>query len=48
MIASLIDTLALDRPPLLVGHSLGGAVALGVATHHPGSVAGLALLAPMT
>ncbi|WP_277971283.1 epoxide hydrolase family protein [Sphingomonas echinoides] len=48
IIASLIDTLALDRPPLLVGHSLGGAVALGVATHHPGSVAGLALLAPMT
>ncbi|WP_332796684.1 hypothetical protein [Sphingomonas sp. LB3N6] len=27
---------------------MGGAVALGVATHHPGSVAGLALLAPMT
>ena len=48
IIASLIDTLALDRPPLLVGHSLGGAVALGVATHHSGSVAGLALLAPMT
>ncbi len=48
IIASLIDKLALDRPPLLVGHSLGGAVALGVATHHPGSVAGLALLAPMT
>ncbi len=48
IIAGFIDTLALDRPPLLVGHSLGGAVALGVATHHPGSVAGLALLAPMT
>lgn len=48
IIASLIDKLALDRPPLLVGHSLGGAVALGVATHHPGAVAGLALLAPMT
>ena len=27
---------------------MAGAVALGVATHHPGSVAGLALLAPMT
>ncbi|RZL85802.1 MAG: alpha/beta fold hydrolase [Sphingomonas sp.] len=48
IIASFIDKLALDRPPLLVGHSLAGAVALGVATHHPGSVAGLALLAPMT
>ncbi|MEG3158914.1 alpha/beta fold hydrolase [Sphingomonas sp. LB2R24] len=48
IIARFIDKLGLDRPPLLVGHSLGGAVALGVATHHPGSVAGLALLAPMT
>ncbi|KQN30645.1 epoxide hydrolase [Sphingomonas sp. Leaf34] len=48
IIAGFIDTLALDRPPLLVGHSLGGAVALGVATHRPSSVAGLALLAPMT
>ncbi len=48
IIAALIDRLALDHPPLLVGHSLAGAVALGVATHHPGSVAGLALLAPMT
>ncbi|TXC69581.1 alpha/beta fold hydrolase [Sphingomonas ginsenosidivorax] len=47
IIAALIDRLALDRP-LLVGHSLAGAVALGVATHHPGSVGGLALLAPMT
>ncbi len=48
IIARFIDKLGLDRPPLLVGHSLSGAVALGVATHHPGSVAGLALLAPMT
>lgn len=47
-IAALIDALGLDHPPLLVGHSLAGAVALGVATHHPGTIAGLALLAPMT
>ncbi|WP_010162419.1 epoxide hydrolase family protein [Sphingomonas sp. PAMC 26617] len=48
IIAALIEALALDHPPLLVGHSLAGAVALGVATHHPGAIAGLALLAPMT
>jgi pimeloyl-ACP methyl ester carboxylesterase len=48
VVAAFIEQLALDHPPLLVGHSLAGAVALGVATHHPGSVAGLALLAPMT
>lgn len=48
VIAAFIEKLGLERPPLLVGHSLAGAVALGVATHHPGSIAGLALLAPMT
>ncbi|WP_454726168.1 MULTISPECIES: alpha/beta fold hydrolase [Cupriavidus] len=40
---------ALDlKDPLLVGHSLGGAVALGVALDHPEAVAGLALIAPLT
>lgn len=48
IVAAFIEALALERPPLLVGHSLAGAVALGVATHHPGTVAGLALPAPMT
>lgn len=47
IVAALIDTLGLDQP-LLVGHSLAGAIALGVATHHPGMASGLALLAPMT
>ena len=47
IVAALVDRLALDRP-LLVAHSLAGAIALGVATHHPGAVGGLALLAPMT
>ena len=47
ILAAFIDALALDRP-LLVGHSLAGAIALGVATHHPGTIGGLALLAPMT
>ena len=46
-LASLIDRLALDRP-VGVGHSLGGALALVLALNHPGSVGGLALLAPFT
>ncbi|WP_019948930.1 alpha/beta fold hydrolase [Hymenobacter aerophilus] len=45
-LAALIDKLALDRP-LVVGHSLGGAVALALALHHPHKVAGLALIAPL-
>lgn len=45
--AALIDTLHLDRP-LVVGHSLGGAVALALALRHPERISGLALLAPLT
>ena len=47
IVAAFIDKLALDRP-LLVAHSLAGAIALGVATHYPGAIRGLALLAPRT
>jgi pimeloyl-ACP methyl ester carboxylesterase len=47
MIAGLIDALGLDRP-LVVGHSLGGAVALALALDHPDKVGGLALIAPLT
>jgi len=39
--------LKLERP-LLVGHSLGGAVALALASRDPHNVAGVALLAPVT
>jgi pimeloyl-ACP methyl ester carboxylesterase len=46
-LAALIDTLHLGRP-LVVGHSLGGAVALALAQKHPERVAGLALVAPLT
>ena len=46
-LAALVERLALGRP-LVVGHSLGGAVALALALEHPGKVAGLALLAPLT
>ncbi|GAA4014237.1 alpha/beta fold hydrolase [Sphingomonas swuensis] len=46
-IAALIDTMELEKP-LLVGHSLGGALSLHVAMRHPDKVGGLALIAPAT
>ncbi len=46
-IARFIDKLGLERP-LVVGHSLGGAIALALAIDHPKKVGGLALLAPVT
>jgi pimeloyl-ACP methyl ester carboxylesterase len=46
-IAHFIRILELDRP-LLVGHSLGGAISLAVALNHPESICGLALIAPRT
>ncbi|KJK20995.1 alpha/beta hydrolase [Burkholderiaceae bacterium 16] len=47
VVAKFIRALGVENP-LLVGHSLGGAVALGVALDHPGAVGGLALIAPLT
>lgn len=47
VVAGLIDALGLGKP-LIVGHSLGGAVALATALRHPDKVAGLALVAPLT
>ena len=47
LVAGFIDALGLEKP-LLVGHSLGGAVALTTAQLYPDKVAGLALLAPLT
>jgi len=46
-VAGFIEALELERP-LVVGHSLGGAIALALALNHPEQVAGLALLAPLT
>ncbi len=47
MIAELITALKLDRP-LLVGHSMGGAVALALALDRPELIRGLGLIAPLT
>jgi len=47
VIADLITELGLQRP-LLVGHSLGGTVALTVAMNHPESICGVVALAPLT
>ena len=47
VVAGFIARLGLGRP-LLVGHSLGGALALAVALQHPEAVSGLALLSPLT
>jgi pimeloyl-ACP methyl ester carboxylesterase len=47
IITKLIQKLELDRP-LLVGHSMGGAVSIAVALDHPELVRGLVLIAPFT
>lgn len=47
MIAELIVALGLDRP-LLVGHSMGGAVSLALALDRPELVRGIGLIAPLT
>lgn len=46
-IATLIRRLDLKQP-LLVGHSLGGALSLAIALDHPDCAGALALLAPLT
>ncbi len=46
-IAKLIGALGLKRP-LVVGHSLGGAVSLALALDHPDCTGALALVAPLT
>jgi pimeloyl-ACP methyl ester carboxylesterase len=46
-ISRFCEKLELERP-LVVGHSLGGAIALALALNHPERVGGLALLAPVT
>ncbi|HWV06475.1 MULTISPECIES: alpha/beta fold hydrolase [unclassified Ralstonia] len=47
MVALCIEKLGLDKP-VLVGHSLGGAISLAVGLNHPQVVRRLALIAPLT
>lgn len=39
-IAEAIEQLRLPAPPVIVGHSMGGFLAMSVALHHPGAVSG--------
>lgn len=48
LIAGFIRAMRFDAPPLLVGHSLGGAIALDVALDHPDCIAGVGLVCPLT
>ena len=48
LVLDFIRALRLPQPPLLVGHSLGGAIALSAALQAPHALAGLALIAPLT
>lgn len=48
LVAAFVRAMRFDAPPLLVGHSLGGAIALNVALEHPDAIAGLGLIAPLT
>jgi pimeloyl-ACP methyl ester carboxylesterase len=47
LISHFINALELKRP-IIVGHSMGGAIALSLALNHPDQIAGLALIAPLT
>ena len=47
LVSRFITALGLKRP-IVVGHSMGGAIGLALALNHPDRIAGLALIAPLT
>ncbi|WP_269930088.1 alpha/beta fold hydrolase [Aminobacter sp. HY435] len=47
LVRQFIEAMGLEKP-LVVGHSLGGAVALTLALEHPEIISGLVLLSPLT
>jgi pimeloyl-ACP methyl ester carboxylesterase len=47
IVRRFIEALGLKRP-LVVGHSLGGTIALTLAVEHPEAISGIALLSPLT
>jgi pimeloyl-ACP methyl ester carboxylesterase len=47
LVAKLIAKLDLQKP-LVIGHSLGGAISLALALDHPEAIGGVALIAPLT
>ncbi|TGQ31843.1 alpha/beta hydrolase [Mesorhizobium sp. M00.F.Ca.ET.216.01.1.1] len=47
IVRQFIDKIGLAKP-LIVGHSLGGAIALTLAVEHSKAISGIALLAPLT
>jgi pimeloyl-ACP methyl ester carboxylesterase len=47
LVRGFIEELGLEKP-LIVGHSLGGAIALTLAVEHPDAICGIALLSPLT
>ena len=48
LLAGFIRAMHFPQKPLLVGHSLGGAISLALALQEPDCVAGLGLVAPLT
>ncbi|NGN39708.1 alpha/beta hydrolase [Mesorhizobium sp. CGMCC 1.15528] len=47
MLRHFIEKLGLEKP-LIVGHSLGGAITLALALDHPDTISGIALMSPLT
>ena len=47
ILAAWVDSLALDQPPVFIGHSLGGYLSLKYEIQRPGQMAGMVLIDPL-